>query len=490
MPAVPRKFVVRRALKLGMKPSQLFLVAVVALLAAAGERVRRRPRRQPLAARRTDPHLAAPPAPACSAPPRRGRRRPAPRDGARQRPRRRPPDRRRRATGTSRLRRAPAAAVAGSARLRRQRARRGLRRRRPRGHRPGLPPQRRLGHARADRRDVAELPRPPPGARASARQASRSPTQADEDRLHGDWASTSPSTAATTTSTSSCHGERRRGQAPRARASPTSVVVDDLVKRTSTASAPTARTRARRRGRRCPAAATTTGACADFEADMKALAERNPTLVKPITLPEQDARGPRRSRASRSPRTSNVADGKPVFLQHRRPPRARVAVGRACRWSGPTSSSTATARTSGRPACSSGAHDRRARSSTPTASTSRARRRSTCVNGPPTSRCPAEAAVPSHAAGHRAVLVPHRPVRSYKRRNCRLGRTGRGRAPAGLRAVGGSRDLGVDPNRNYGGLWGGPGASAQPDVRHLPRRRPVLRARDAERQGARLAAAR
>ena len=33
MPAVPRKFVVQRALKLGMKPSQLVLLAVVALLA-------------------------------------------------------------------------------------------------------------------------------------------------------------------------------------------------------------------------------------------------------------------------------------------------------------------------------------------------------------------------------------------------------------------------------------------------------------------------
>ena len=42
------------------------------------------------------------------------------------------------------------------------------------------------------------------------------------------------------------------------------------------------------------------------------------------------------------------------------------------------------------------------------------------------------------------------------------------------------RRAGVDPNRNYGGFWGGPGAERRSPGRGLPRPRPVLRARDAE----------
>ncbi|HEX8206618.1 MAG TPA: M14 family metallopeptidase, partial [Solirubrobacteraceae bacterium] len=46
---------------------------------------------------------------------------------------------------------------------------------------------------------------------------------------------------------------------------------------------------------------------------------------------------------------------------------------------------------------------------------------------------------------------------AYKRRNCRVED---GRAPAeGECANRDNRQLGVDPNRNYGGFWGGPGAS-------------------------------
>ena len=45
---------------------------------------------------------------------------------------------------------------------------------------------------------------------------------------------------------------------------------------------------------------------------------------------------------------------------------------------------------------------------------------------------------------------------------------------------------GVDPNRNYGAFWGGPGAERRPARRDLPRARPVLRARDAEHPRARL----
>lgn len=55
------------------------------------------------------------------------------------------------------------------------------------------------------------------------------------------------------------------------------------------------------------------------------------------------------------------------------------------------------------------------------------------------------------------------PGNAYKRKNCRL--VDGQRPPAGacaLAASPGGFGLGVDPNRNYGGYWGGPGASDQP----------------------------
>ncbi len=70
----------------------------------------------------------------------------------------------------------------------------------------------------------------------------------------------------------------------------------------------------------------------------------------------------------------------------------------------------------------------------------------------------------------------------YRRKNCRLpddSAAGNCTTSAGL------AENGVDPNRNYGGLWGGPGADASNAARpDLPRPRPVLRARDPQRPGA------
>ena len=78
------------------------------------------------------------------------------------------------------------------------------------------------------------------------------------------------------------------------------------------------------------------------------------------------------------------------------------------------------------------------------------------------------------------------PAFAYKRKNCRITDF---QLPApgecGLQA---NRTLGTDPNRNYGGFWGGPRREPRPGERHLPRLGPVLRARDAERAPARLLA--
>ena len=53
------------------------------------------------------------------------------------------------------------------------------------------------------------------------------------------------------------------------------------------------------------------------------------------------------------------------------------------------------------------------------------------------------------------------PGNAYKRKNCRIA-DGAGSTPAGAcdaAASPGGYGIGVDPNRNYGGFWGGPGAS-------------------------------
>ena len=99
-----------------------------------------------------------------------------------------------------------------------------------------------------------------------------------------------------------------------------------------------------------------------------------PGLVEGADAQPQVARGPRRQRHRDHARTRHARDGKPIFLQHRRPPRARVAVVGArdrvrLRPADATTAPAAVRRTSStRRARSS------CRSSTPTASTSRARR--------------------------------------------------------------------------------------------------------------------
>ena len=62
--------------------------------------------------------------------------------------------------------------------------------------------------------------------------------------------------------------------------------------------------------------------------------------------------------------------------------------------------------------------------------------------------------------GYTAALLAD-PNFAYKRRNCRV-RDGMNPLP-GECGVQANRQLGVDPNRNYGALWGGPGASPLPN---------------------------
>jgi hypothetical protein len=173
---------------------------------------------------------------------------------------------------------------------------------------------------------------------------------------------------------------------------------------------------------------------ADFEADMKALAEANPGLVKPLVLPERSLEG----RAVQGiEMTEDVAadDGKPVFFN--------MGVHHAREW--------------------------------------------------PSAEMPMEWAielVKAYRAGNaratkllrtmRVIMVPiinpdgynlsresmvdlgtpvGDPGFAYKRKNCRMADFA---IPApGVCGQQANRALGTDPNRNYGGFWGGPGADAE-----------------------------
>ena len=75
------------------------------------------------------------------------------------------------------------------------------------------------------------------------------------------------------------------------------------------------------------------------------------------------------------------------------------------------------------------------------------------------------------------------PGNAYKRKNCRVidGQdTPDGTCRAFSATSPGGYGIGIDLNRNYGGFWGGPGASATFRRPDLPRGRPVLRAGDPE----------
>jgi hypothetical protein len=187
----------------------------------------------------------------------------------------------------------------------------------------------------------------------------------------------------------------------------------------------------------------------DYEAEMKALAAAAPELVEPITLPHPTLEG---RDVQGIEITENVAasDGKPVFLQ--------MGVHHAREWpSGEHAMEWAFELVRGY------GRDRKV--------TDLMRKVRTIVvpvvnpDGFNLSReapvdlveDPAFASLP--ALTQTAAYLAD-PAFAYKRRNCRVvdGQA----APGGICAAPAFRSSGVDPNRNYGGFWGGAGASALP----------------------------
>ena len=195
---------------------------------------------------------------------------------------------------------------------------------------------------------------------------------------------------------------------------------------------------------------------ADYEADLKRLVAENPGLVKPIVLKEKTIEGRAVNGVEITTNVEKINDGKPVFAQ--------LGVHHAREWpSGEHAIEWAfevvNGVKSGDPGFTKLAGEVRT-IVVPVVN----------VDGFNVSReapvdlvnDPQFASLADLSLGLNetaAYLVD--PALNYKRRNCRLV-PGVDSVPAGACATPPFRVSGVDPNRNYGALWGGPGASALP----------------------------
>ena len=195
----------------------------------------------------------------------------------------------------------------------------------------------------------------------------------------------------------------------------------------------------------------------EFENEMKTLAAKYPTLVKPITLPFKTTEG-RDVNGIEITKDADKADGKPVFLQ--------MGVHHAREWpSGEHAMEWAYEMLSGY-----GKNERATRLLdrvrlivvpviNPDGFNVSREAPVDLVNDPQYEQLP-DQELSETVQGSAQNLYLIDPFFNYKRRNCRI--TPGQDTPPGACALPQYRASGVDPNRNYGGFWGGPGASAIP----------------------------
>jgi hypothetical protein len=247
------------------------------------------------------------------------------------------------------------------------------------------------------------------------------------------------------------YGDRDLGRL-RAASFDFSVVVRDLVAQARADRAADRAFAARTERSALPSGRDAYRTLAEYEADLKRLAEQHPTLVKPLTLRFKTVEG-REVHGIEITENAKAADGKPVFLQ--------MGIHHAREWpSGEHALEFGIDLVNG-----FGKDERITRLVKAT--------RTIVVpvvnpDGFAVSRDAPVDFLTDPQYQQLADSVPlfdtanylADPAGAYKRRNCRLapGAT----QPPGACAAPSNRALGTDPNRNYGGLWGGPGASALP----------------------------
>jgi hypothetical protein len=195
-----------------------------------------------------------------------------------------------------------------------------------------------------------------------------------------------------------------------------------------------------------PSGRTTYRTLEDYDDELAALAKKYPKLVKPLQLPHPSVEGRAVNGIEIATNPKNVADGKPVFMI--------MGLHHAREWpSGEHTMEFAYDLLTGH------GKDKR--------TTDLVNRTRTIVipvvnpDGFNRSRTAAEAfdgrEIDDEGDAYTAFTLASD---AYKRRNCRV--VDGAPAPPPTCAAPGARMTGVDLNRNYGALWGGPGASAFP----------------------------
>ena len=195
-----------------------------------------------------------------------------------------------------------------------------------------------------------------------------------------------------------------------------------------------------------PSGRTTYRRLFDYSEEMKTLAENNPDLVRPLTLPLKTYEGRTVEGIEITENAGERRDGKPVFVM--------LGVHHAREWpSGEHAIEWAYELIKGYK--SDDARIKRLLRSTRTIIVP-------IVNpdGFNTSREAGELLGAGGGRGGNDTLNIATSPNEYRRKNCRL--LSDAASGSCLQASVGLREPGVDPNRNYGGFWGGPGAGTDP----------------------------
>ena len=232
------------------------------------------------------------------------------------------------------------------------------------------------------------------------------------------------------------------------------VLEDDLVRRTVTERRAERRTAARTADGPMPSGRTSYRILADYENEMKAFAKDNPGLVKLVTLPNKTWVG-KEVLAIEIAENVNRNDGRPAFLN--------MGVHHAREWpSGEHAMEWAVELIKG---YKSG--DARA-----TKVVRESRNIVLPVVNPDGFEASRTAGALTGGNQGRDETIPDTALivsgaangGEYRRKNCRLGDQQAGNCTTSAGLV----EIGTDPNRNYGGLWGGPGAERNPATQTYP----------------------
>jgi hypothetical protein len=184
---------------------------------------------------------------------------------------------------------------------------------------------------------------------------------------------------------------------------------------------------------------------ADYDADLRALASGNPGLVKLFTLSRRSVEGREILGVEISENVSSTTDGKPGFLM--------MGLHHAREWpSGEHAIEFAIDLVKGYVAANAritGLLQKTRVLVVPVVN----------VDGFEQSRKWGDLVDIREVDNGGTVTILGNPGNAYKRKNCRAV-DGQSTPPGGCEITSpGGYGIGVDPNRNYGGLWGGPGAS-------------------------------